>query len=51
MQWRPGVLVWALAAAPALTAGQGPLPELMAPGPAPGQKGMGGWAGQAEDPL
>lgn len=48
--WRgggPGVLVWALLAAPVLTAGQGPLPELLAPGPdqGPGGDGWGGGGG------
>lgn len=38
---RPGAPMWAAAAAPALTAGQGPLPELMAPGFDPGQGGDG----------
>lgn len=38
-QGRPGVLVWVLAAAPVLTAGEGPLPEPIAPGPDPGRGG------------
>lgn len=44
---RPGALMWVLAAAPVLTAGQGLLPELMAPGPDPGLGG-GPRRGQAE---